>query len=152
VRPLCLTIEGFGSFAQKQVIDFAELAQRRLFLIHGPTGSGKTTVLDAICFALYGDTTGGERDGKGMRSDFVGPDVETQVTLDFEVGPKVYRVWRQPAYERAKLRGEGVTQTVGKAELWDRTNAHSTEDEGELLATGLSNVSSMVERVLGFRS
>lgn len=152
MRPVRLVVEGFGSFAERQVIDFSELAERRLFLIHGPTGSGKTTILDAICFALYGDTTGGERDGKGMRSDFVGPEVDTEVTLDFEVGTKAYRVSRQPAYERAKLRGEGTTRTPGGAELWDRTGAASQESEGELLASGLSNVTAAVEQVLGFRS
>jgi len=152
VRAVRLVVEGFGSFAEKQVIDFSELAERRLFLIHGPTGSGKTTILDAICFALYGDTTGGERDGKGMRSDFVGPEVDTEVTLDFELGAKRYRVRRQPAYERAKLRGEGTTRTPGGAELWDRTGEKSEESDGELLASGLSNVTNAVEQVLGFRS
>ncbi len=114
MKPLTLTLQGFGPYAEAQTIDFTALGERRLFLIHGPTGAGKTSVLDGMCFALYGDATGGERDGRGMRSDFVGPDVETRVILDFAVGDKTYRVTRQPAYERPKLRGEGTTTTPAR--------------------------------------
>jgi exonuclease SbcC len=152
MRPLSLTVEGFGPYARTQTLDFTTLGERRLFLIHGPTGSGKTTVLDAICFALYGDTTGKEREGKGMRSDFVGPETETRVTLDFAVGEKTYRVTRQPAYERPKLRGEGTTQTPATAELWDRTGLSEDKEEGKNLATSFSQVTRAVESILGFRS
>ena len=67
MKPLRLTMQAFGSYATKQTLDFDELGEQRLFLVHGPTGSGKTTILDAICFSLYGDATGPERDAKGFR-------------------------------------------------------------------------------------
>ncbi len=102
MRPLRLELTAFGPYAEPQVIDFGALGERRLFLVHGPTGAGKTTLLDAICFALYGDTTGMDRDGRGFRSQFAGPKLETTVTLDFQLGPRVYRVTRQPEQERAE--------------------------------------------------
>ena len=106
MRPLQLTMTAFGSYGKPETIDFTELGDKRLFLIHGPTGSGKTTVLDAICFALYGVATGEDRDAKDFRSDFADPKEITEVTLDFSIGERLFRIVRQPEQERAKKRGE----------------------------------------------
>jgi exonuclease SbcC len=151
VRPLQLTMTAFGSYGKPETIDFTELGDKRLFLIHGPTGSGKTTVLDAICFALYGVATGADRDAKGFRSDFADPTEITEVTLDFSIGERVFRIVRQPEQERAKKRGEGTTRSPVTATMWERTGADDDE-EGAVLATKWSDVTSKVEELLGFRS
>ncbi|MBM3147247.1 MAG: AAA family ATPase, partial [Actinobacteria bacterium] len=109
MRPLALRMQAFGPYAGEQSLDFADLKGRGFFLIHGPTGSGKTTILDAMVFALYGDTSGSERQVADMRSDHADPGRLTEVTFDFALGADRYRVWRRPAQERPKLRGEGVT-------------------------------------------
>ncbi|HRP85933.1 MAG TPA: SMC family ATPase [Gammaproteobacteria bacterium] len=152
MRPLRLELTAFGPYAEPQVIDFGALGERRLFLVHGPTGAGKTTLLDAICFALYGDTTGAERDGRGFRSQFAGPTLETTVTLDFQLGPHVYRVTRQPEQERAKRVGQGTTVSPPSATLWDRTDIEDPAEEGRVLATRFGNVTAAIVDLLGFRS
>lgn len=152
MRPLRLELTAFGPYAEPQVIDFGVLGERRLFLVHGPTGAGKTTLLDAICFALYGDTTGMDRDGRGFRSQFAGPKLETTVTLDFQLGPRVYRVTRQPEQERAKRVGQGTTVSPPAATLWDRTDIEGPAEEGRVLATRFGNVTAAVVDLLGFRS
>src|SRR4051812_2613515 len=109
MRPLRLEMTGFGAYAGRQVIDFEALGGSALFLIHGPTGAGKTTILDAISFALYGETSGGERDGRQMRSQHAAPETSTEVVLDFAIGPAAYRVRRNPDYERPAKRGGKTT-------------------------------------------
>ena len=99
MRPLRLEMRGFGAYAGREVLDFAALGQGTLFLVHGPTGAGKTTILDAICFALYGKTSGGERDGRQMRSQHAAEE-PTEVVLDFALGDAAYRVRRNPEYDR----------------------------------------------------
>lgn len=152
MKPLRLELTAFGPYAEPQVIDFGALGERRLFLVHGPTGAGKTTLLDAICFALYGDTTGTERDGRGFRSQFAGPSLETTVTLDFQLGPHIYRVTRQPEQERAKRVGQGTTVSPPAATLWDRTGVEDPAEEGKVLATRFGNVTAAIVDLLGFRS
>ena len=105
MKPVKLTISAFGPYAGTQVIDFTELGDRSFFLIHGPTGSGKTTILDAICFALYGDTSGAERKGEQMRSDHADITVPTGITFDFVLGADSFRILLEQ--ERPK-RGGGV--------------------------------------------
>jgi exonuclease SbcC len=152
MKPLKLTISAFGPFAGTQVIDFAELGERTFFLIHGPTGSGKTTVLDAICFALYGDTSGAERDGKQMRSDHADITAVTEISFDFITGAKTYRIQRWPEQERPKIRREGTTTMNAGAVLWDRTGLTDDADEGAVKATGWIKVTEAVEKRLGFKS
>ena len=96
MKPITLTISAFGPYAGEQKIDFRDLGARQFFLIHGPTGAGKTSILDAICFALYGDTSGDDRDGEQMRSHLADPKVPTVITFDFSIGAKHYRVMRKP--------------------------------------------------------
>lgn len=152
MRPLKLRMTGFGPYAGTQAIDFTELGDRTLFLIHGPTGSGKTTILDAICFALYGDTSGAERDGKQMRSHHAAPEVMTEVVFDFALGQDVYRVRRVPEQERPKQRGEGTTVQPPVATLWKRTGLNSDDDEGDVLASKATKVTEEIEKLLGFKS
>ena len=143
MRPLRLRLQAFGPFAGRQSLDFEELGRNPLFLICGPTGAGKTSLLDAICFALYGDTSGDEREGSQMRSDHAGPETLTEVEFDFSLGERQLRVHRVPEQERAKRRGEGTTTAKQDATLWDRTDAVG-EDEGAVLATGWSGVTGAV--------
>lgn len=150
MRPLLLTLQAFGPYAEPQVLDFRALAGNALFLIHGPTGSGKTTLLDAICFALYGETSGKDRSGAQMRSDHADAQQTTEVTFDFALGSEQYRVLRRPEQERAKKRGSGVTVEPQQALLWRRTGVTAAEEEGELLASQWSRVTEAVVELLGF--
>jgi len=152
MKPLVLAFRAFGPYAGQQTLDFRRLGNRSLFLIHGPTGAGKTTVLDAICFALYGDTSGGERDPRRMRSDHAGPDLRTEVSFEFALGEQVYRVVRTPEYDRPKKRGAGTTREPASATLWRRTGLADDGGEGTVLASQCARVNNEVERLLGFRS
>ena len=151
MRPLKLVMRAFGPYAQEQVLDFGVLEERSFFLIHGPTGAGKTSILDAICFALYGETSGGERQIRHMRSDHADPGVLTEVTFNFTLGVETYRVFRRPEQDRPKKRGSGMTKEPAKATLWKRTGA-SGNDEGVVIAERWSRVNEEIERLLGFRS
>jgi exonuclease SbcC len=141
-------MEAFGPYAGRQELNFEELGDNRLFLIHGPTGGGKTTLLDAISFALYGESSGDDRDGEGFRSDLADPKLETRVTLDFRVGDKRYRVSRTPRQERSKQRGEGTTVTQPSAKLWTIDDAGAERD---LLASKNKDVATEVANILGFK-
>lgn len=152
MKPLQLTMNAFGPYAGTQVLDFTELGERTFFLVHGPTGSGKTTILDAICFALYGDTSGAQRDGKQMRSDHADPFLPTEITFDFTVGQKQYRIKRNPEQQRPKKRGDGFTVMSNNATLWQRTGLTDGAAEGHVLASGWVKVTEAVEKLLGFKS
>jgi len=147
MRPLKLTMAAFGPYAKVQALDFGELKDRCIFLINGPTGSGKTTILDAICFALYGDSSGAERNGKSMRSQFADSGQMTEVIFEFEVRGDKYRVYRKPEQERPKKSGEGTTTQLAEATIWKLSS------EGEsVVGTGWRNVTEAVEKIIGFRS
>jgi len=158
MRPLRVVMQAFGPYAGEQTIDFAELRGKSFFLITGPTGSGKTTVLDAMSFALYGVTSGGPeneggRSGASMRSDHADPELLTRVEFDFALGQKLYRVVREPEQERPKLRGEGTTPHGQTARIWRlREGAEGLEEDGAPLETGWTKVSARAEELLGFRS
>ncbi|QXC55754.1 SMC family ATPase [Vibrio mimicus] len=117
MRPIMLTLQAFGPFAGREVIDFTELGDAPLFLINGATGAGKSSILDAICYALYGETTGSERTGDQMRCDFADPDTLTEVCFEFELGGAHYQITRQPDQEIPKKRGEGMTKKAHSATL-----------------------------------
>lgn len=148
MRPLRLTLSAFGPYANQQVLDFNELGNRSFFLIHGPTGSGKTSILDGICFALYGDASGSTRNSKSMRSDYADLSVPTQIEFEFGIGHAQYRVKRWPEQERPRKRGNGTTIEPSNAELY---SLHP-QDDWKLLATGWSEVTKKVESLLGFKS
>jgi exonuclease SbcC len=159
-------MQAFGPYGGRQVLDFAALGRFGFFLIHGPTGAGKTTILDAMAFALYGDTSGAEREPRDMRSDHADPALRTEVTLDFSVGDKRYRVQRSPWQQRPKLRGDGFTTENATAHLWDRSDPPAGESdaddrpvataprdaEGRPLAHKPTDVTERIEQILGFRS
>ena len=151
MRPVILDMTAFGPFAGRQVLDFRELGERnRFFLIHGPTGSGKTSILDAICFALYGVTSGDERTGSQMRSQFADGDTPTEVVFDFLIGEEAYRVRRRPQQQRAAKRGGGVVTDAVEATLWRRTACGDDAEEGVPLATKAGEVTAEIERLVGF--
>lgn len=152
MKPLKLIISAFGPYAGTQVVDFTELGDRSFFLIHGPTGSGKTTILDAICFALYGDTSGAERKGEQMRSDHADIAQPTEITFDFALGADTFRLLRSPRQERPKKLGEGLAIMEPNATLWQRTGLAGDVNEGTVLASGWSRVTKEVENLLGFKS
>lgn len=147
MKPIYLEMHAFGPYTGKQIVDFTQLGTRNLFLIYGPTGAGKTTVLDAICYALYGDTSGNRRSGTYMRSEYASPQEPTQVCFVFAIGQTYYRVERQPEQRIAKKRGNGLKSAAAAAVLYacqqDGTTTH-------VLAT--KNVTSAVENLLGFKS
>ncbi|MBR9786327.1 MAG: SMC family ATPase [Vibrionaceae bacterium] len=119
MKPIKLTMQAFGPFAKTETINFEKLGSNPLFLINGPTGSGKTSILDAICFALYGETTGNERQGIQMRCDLAAIDLPTEVALEFSLHSKVYRVVRAPEQEAPKARGDGMTVRKHIASLYE---------------------------------
>lgn len=117
MRPLKLTMAGFGPYAGVQVLDFDCLGSSGLYLITGDTGAGKTTIFDAITFALFGEASGNNRDSSMLRSKYAKDDAPTYVELTFSYGGRVYTVTRNPAYERTKTRGTGTTTELAGAEL-----------------------------------
>lgn len=117
MRPLRLTISGFGPYAGTQELDFSRLGTGGLYLITGDTGSGKTTIFDAITYALFGEASGDSRDASMLRSKYAAPDAPTYVELTFDYGGKSYQVKRSPEYTRAKTRGTGNTKQAATAEL-----------------------------------
>jgi DNA repair protein SbcC/Rad50 len=116
VIPEQLEIEAFGPFVAKQSLDFAKAGARGLFLIHGPTGSGKSTILDAMTFALYGETSGNDRDGADLVSTLA-EGAEARVTLAFQHAGVRYRVTRTPRQTRRKVRGDGTREAAPTATL-----------------------------------
>lgn len=117
MRPLKLTISGFGPYAGTQVIDFRAFGKSGIYLITGDTGAGKTTVFDAVTFALFGEASGDSREAKMLRSKYAKPGDPTEVELVFEYDGKEYTVKRNPEYERLKTRGEGTTKESANAVL-----------------------------------
>lgn len=117
MKPVKLTVSAFGPYAGETEIDFEALGERGLFLITGDTGAGKTTLFDALTFALYGETSGGVREAGMLRSKYAGDSVPTYVELVFSYQGKRYRIRRNPEYQRPKGRGTGFTTQKADAEL-----------------------------------
>ncbi len=150
MRPLKLTLSAFGPYEQETVIDFTTLGDCSFFLIHGATGAGKTTILDAICYAFYGDASVEGRTGNMLRSQQAGPEQETFVEFLFRIGEKTYRLRRNPDYMRKSKRqtkdGSGLTAETAGAELW------RLDGEPDCLATGPAKVTARMTELLGFAS
>lgn len=117
MRPIKLTMSAFGPYAGKTVLELGKLGTRGLYLITGDTGAGKTTIFDAITFALYGEASGNNRGASMFRSKYADAETPTEVELVFEYSGKEYTVKRNPTYDRPKTRGEGFTTQKAEAEL-----------------------------------
>lgn len=152
MKPLLVEMQAFGPFAGRQVIDFSLLGQKTFFLIHGPTGAGKTSILDAMSFALFGDSSGGEREGNQMRSHHADAATLTQVRFEFSLGDRRFRVMRIPDQERPARRGGGDTKQLQKAEIHRLEVAPDGGTEEVPLASGWRKVTEEVIRLLGFES
>ena len=126
-----LEIESFGPFAGFEAIDFDQLSSHGLFLLNGPTGAGKTSVLDAICFALYGSVPGVRQDGRRLRSDHAAPTAEPRVSCEFSARGRRFEVTRSPAWERPSSRGSnGFTSQKAKTLLRERVDGSWIEKSG----------------------
>ncbi|MDO5132591.1 MAG: AAA family ATPase [Eubacteriales bacterium] len=117
MRPITLEMSAFGPYAGKEIINFDKLGTEGLYLITGDTGAGKTTVFDAIRFALYGVASGENREKSMLRSQYALPETKTYVRLVFSCSGKNYTVTRNPAYDRPSKRGGGMTSEAAHAEL-----------------------------------
>ena len=140
MRPLKLEMSAFGPYASAVEIDFTLFGHQGLYLISGDTGAGKTTIFDAIAFALYGEPSGTNRDSGMFRSKYADPKTPTFARLEFEYNGKRYLIERNPAYERPKERGEGTTI--------QNANASLVLPNGGIV-TGLKNVDGKVYEILG---
>ncbi|MDF2847288.1 MAG: family ATPase [Oerskovia sp.] len=153
-----LTLQAIGPFAGRHVIDFAELATSGIFLLEGPTGAGKSTIIDAVVFALYGKVASEAASEDRLRSAYAAPDVESFVDLVFETGSGVYRVRRTPEFQRAKKRGTGTTTQQAGVKLWRLAGADQAvaapgadadDVPGELLSTRLDEAGLEIQRAVG---
>lgn len=117
MRPIKLTMTGFGPYASTTIVNLDDLGKSGLYLITGDTGAGKTTIFDAIVYALYGEASGKNRDASMLRSKYASIDTPTEVELVFEYDGKTYTVKRNPEYERRKSRGDGLTKQSADATL-----------------------------------
>ncbi|MCP9806837.1 SMC family ATPase [Cyanobium sp. T1B-Tous] len=143
MKPHRLQIEAFGPYADPVEIGFDALSQEGLFLIHGTTGAGKTFLLDALCFALYGEVSG-DRSIKALRSDHADPAAVPRVCLEFSAGGARYRVERSPAYTALKSRGAGTTEKAAQGVLFRLVGG-----EWEPIASRTTEVSREVEGLVG---
>lgn len=141
MRPLHLTISAFCSYAGRTEIDLTKFGASGLYLITGDTGSGKTTIFDAITFALYGETSGGSREVATLRSKYAEPTAETFVEMDFVYKDKRYYIRRNPEYERPAKRGSGMSK--------ERSDATLSYYEGNVIATGTGSVTKAVAEIMG---
>ena len=140
MRPLKLTLSAFGPYAGRMELDFSSLGSGGLYLITGDTGAGKTTLFDAISFALFGEASGSSREPGMLRSKYADPSTPTEVTLTFRYAGKEYTITRNPEYMRPKGRGEGLTKQAASATL--------TYPDGHIL-TKPREVNTAIREILG---
>ncbi|MEJ7833555.1 MAG: SMC family ATPase [Nocardioides sp.] len=131
-----LEATAFGPFAETVRVDFDDLSEAGLFLLSGPTGAGKTSVLDAVCFALYGDVPGDRSSAKRLRSDQAAPGIAPRVTLEVTLGGRRFRLVRSPMWQRPKARGAGTTPQQATVTISERLDGVWTPLSSRLDETG----------------
>ena len=140
MRPLKITMSAFGPYAGEVTLDMQKLGKSGIYLITGDTGAGKTTVFDAISYALYGEASGNYRENTTLRSKYASADTPTFVELEFEYNNEIYKINRNPEYPRPNKRGEGFTKQSANAEL--------VMPDGSVI-TKIKEVSAKVEEIIG---
>ena len=142
MKPINIIISAFGPYKDKVIIDFTKLGENGIFLITGDTGAGKTSIFDAISFAIFGEVSGSNRPIKSIRSDFADPETETFVELEFLHKNKIYKILRNPSYEKPKKKGDGFTKKTADASL----------EFGDKVVNGIKNVDTKIEEILGINA
>lgn len=140
MRPLKFTMSAFGPYAGEVTLDMQKLGKSGIYLITGDTGAGKTTIFDAISYALYGEASGNYRENTTLRSKYASADTPTFVELEFEYNNEIYKINRNPEYPRPNKRGEGFTKQSANAEL--------VMPDGSVI-TKIKEVSAKVEEIIG---
>lgn len=140
MRPLKITMSAFGPYAGEVTLDMQKLGKSGIYLIMGDTGAGKTTIFDAISYALYGEASGNYRENTTLRSKYASADTPTFVELEFEYNNEIYKISRNPEYPRPNKRGEGFTKQSANAEL--------VMPDGSVI-TKIKEVSAKVEEIIG---
>ena len=140
MRPLKITMSAFGPYAGEVTLDMQKLGKSGIYLITGDTGAGKTTIFDAISYALYGEASGNYRENTTLRSKYASADTPTFVELEFEYNNEIYKNNRNPEYPRPNKRGEGFTKQSANAEL--------VMPDGSVI-TKIKEVSAKVEEIIG---
>ncbi len=140
MRPLKITMSAFGPYAGEVTLDMQKLGKSGIYFITGDTGAGKTTIFDAISYALYGEASGNYRENTTLRSKYASADTPTFVELEFEYNNEIYKINRNPEYPRPNKRGEGFTKQSANAEL--------IMPDGSVI-TKIKEVSAKVEEIIG---
>lgn len=146
MKPISLTIEAFGPYRDSVTLDFSQLENHSMFLISGPTGAGKTSILDAMVYALYGEPSGEVRKTDAIRSDFAEPKRMTRVDFSFAIGDVQYRIERLPKQMVAKKRGTGMREQNASATVYEMK-----DDEWKVIATSAAAIRDTIQRIIGFR-
>ncbi|MFI7463284.1 AAA family ATPase [Nonomuraea sp. NPDC049646] len=147
MRPHRLSLTAFGSFPGTETVDFDALTEAGLFLIHGPTGAGKTTILDALCFALYGVVPGQRNSARSLRCDHAPAGAGPSVTLEVTIRGRSLRIRRSPSWQRPKLRGTGFTEEKAKVVVEERRG-----EAWQGLTTRLDEAGDLVGGLLGMNA
>ena len=146
MKPISLTIEAFGPYRDSVTLDFSALQDHSMFLISGPTGAGKTSILDAMVYALYGEPSGEVRKTDAIRSDFAEPQRMTRVDFSFAIGEAQYRVERLPKQWVAKKRGTGMREQNASATVYEMKDG-----EWKVIASSAAAIRDTIQRIIGFR-
>ena len=150
MKPLKLKMQAFGPYAGTEIIDFQLLGERNLFLITGDIGAGKTTIFDAICCALYDETSGGERKVEEMRSHHALSSISTEITLDFAMQSDLFRAYFSPKQQVAKKRGDGETEQAVISALYKLDEIDQPSEEATLIAESITQTKKEIKALLGF--
>lgn len=142
MKPINLKISAFGPYKDEVNIDFTKLGENGIFLITGDTGAGKTSIFDAISFAIFGEVSGSNRPIQTLRSDFADINIDTYVELEFVHKNRKYKILRNPAYEKPKKKGEGFTKKSADASL----------EYDDIVVSGIKNVDIKIEEILGINA